>query len=258
MSKVASLFVDKLNVNIYPDRKTLGKEAAISVAGKIRDLLSIKDEIRMIFAAAPSQNEMLEELINMDGIDWTKITGFHMDEYIGLALESPQRFGIFLRDKIFNRVPFKQVHYIQPAIGKVEEECDRYSKLLQEKPIDIICMGIGENGHIAFNDPPVADFNDPQLVKVVELDEKCRQQQVNDGCFKTIKSVPKQAITLTVPILFSGENLFVVVPGESKARAILDTLMGPVNNQCPASILRNHSNAYLYIDNNSASLLNTY
>ncbi|MCB9059023.1 MAG: glucosamine-6-phosphate deaminase [Calditrichae bacterium] len=257
MSKVASLFVDKLNVNIYPDRKTLGKEAAISVAGKIRDLLSIKDEIRMIFAAAPSQNEVLEELINMDGIDWTKITGFHMDEYIGLALESPQRFGIFLREKIFNRVPFKQVHYIQPKIGKEEEECSRYSKLLQEKPIDIICMGIGENGHIAFNDPPVADFNDLQLVKVVELDEKCRQQQVNDGCFKTFESVPKKAITLTVPMLFSGENLFVVVPGESKARAIFDTLMGSVSNQCPASILRNHSNAHLYIDKNSASLLNS-
>ena len=129
-----------------------------------------------------------------------------------------------------------------------QAECQRYAELLSEQPIDIVCMGIGENGHIAFNDPPVADFNDPQKVKVVELEEKCRQQQVNDGCFPTIDDVPKTAISLTIPSLVSANYLCVVVPGPTKTQAVHDTLYGPISTVCPASILRKHDSAVLYLD----------
>jgi glucosamine-6-phosphate deaminase len=247
--------IDKLKVAIYRNRKELGKAAAMAVGQKIRELLSQKEEIRMVLAAAPSQNEILDEFVNMNEIEWSKITAFHMDEYIGLSPQAPQRFGLFLKNKIFDRVPFKQINYLNPESGDAQEECDRYSMRLKQNPIDIIVMGIGENGHIAFNDPPVADFDDPLKVKVVELDEKCRLQQVNDGCFKTIDEVPRKAITFTVPMLFSGKHLFIVVPGATKKVAVFETLYGKVSTQCPASVLRRHEDAQLYLDKDSAALL---
>ena len=233
----------------------MGKAAASAMAEKICSLLSEQDEVRMIFAAAPSQNELLDSLTKIDGINWQKITTLHMDEYIGLDVQAPQRFGNFLKERIFERVPFKQVHYLNPSPAEVQIECERYSGLLKKAPIDIICMGIGENGHIAFNDPPVADFHDPKSVKVVELDQVCRQQQVNDGCFPSISEVPKQAITLTVPMLFSGKYLFVVVPGKTKAKAVYDMLNGDISTRCPASILRQHPDAILYLDKDSSGEL---
>jgi len=256
-SAIKKIKVENLYVEIFPDRKSMGQAAATAVAQKIRSLLKIQDDIRMIFAAAPSQNELLEYLIKSDGIDWCKITAFHMDEYIGLNAHARQRFGNFLKERIFERVPFKQVHYLNSSTLKPELECERYSSLLQEAPIDIICMGIGENGHIAFNDPPVADFHDPESVKVVALDPICRQQQVNDGCFASLTEVPTHAITLTVPMLFSGKRLFIVVPGPTKARAVSCTLNGDVTTECPASILRQHPDAVLYLDSDSAAGLSS-
>jgi glucosamine-6-phosphate deaminase len=211
----------------------------------------------MIFAAAPSQNEMLSELINDKNIDWTRITAFHMDEYVGLSNTAPQAFGRFLRDRLFDKVPFGTVNYISSNEEKIEITCRDYEKLLREATIDIVCMGIGENGHIAFNDPPYANFKDSDWVKIVELDNVSRQQQVNDGCFKTIQDVPAKAITLTIPALLSAESLFVVVPGKTKAKAVKRTLHGPIVQDCPASILRNQKNAKLYLDNDSAVLLNS-
>jgi glucosamine-6-phosphate deaminase len=178
-----------------------------------------------------------------------------MDEYVGLRAERPQSFRHYLHTHLLEHIDEPQaVHLIQAEKDPVHE-CARYSKLLAEKPIDLVCMGIGENGHLAFNDPPVADFHDPQLVKIVELDESCRQQQVNDGCFPSIDAVPAHAITLTVPALVGARQVCCCTPGERKAKAVRDTLLGPITRECPASILREHAHAILHLDTASASLL---
>jgi glucosamine-6-phosphate deaminase len=242
---------DKLKVKIFNDKESLGKASAYDIAEKIKYLLRQKSEIRMVFAAAPSQNEFLNELVQTVGIEWNRITALHMDEYIGLDANAEQLFSKYLKEKIFDKVEFKEVHLIEPG-NHPEKEVKRYETLLKEKPIDIVCMGIGENGHIAFNDPRVADFNDTQLVKIVELDDACRNQQVNDGCFPSFKEVPKRAITLTVPVLMSGNYLSIVVPGLRKAEAVHDTLNGEVSTKCPASILRKHNNAVMYLDKESS------
>jgi glucosamine-6-phosphate deaminase len=239
--------VDLLQIQVYENRINLGEAAAKEAANKIRELMSTQSGVRMIFAAAPSQNEFLQVLKQEQGIDWSRITAFHMDEYIGLDEHSPQRFSAFLRTRIFDQLPFGAVHLID-SNRSAEAECERYSKLLQEAPIDIVCMGIGENGHIAFNDPPVADFQDDKMVKVVELEEACRIQQVNDGCFPSISDVPTHALTLTIPALMSGNHLFCMVPGMTKHAAVRQTLNGPIDTNCPASILRTHAECTLYVD----------
>ncbi len=247
--------VENLDVQVYPDRTSLGSTAAAAVSARIQKLQRKQASIRMVFAAAPSQNEFLAALCEDDGIDWSQITGFHMDEYLGLPASAPQLFGNFLRERIFTKVPFGAVHYIDPEAESAEQECRRYAELINRAPVDIVCMGIGENGHIAFNDPPVADFNDPATVKIVTLDQPCRQQQVNDGCFAEISQVPKQALTLTVPALMSADFITVVVPGPTKKEAVKRTLTGSVETACPASILRRHHQATLYLDADSAVLL---
>lgn len=241
-------------VKVYADRQVMGEAAAKDIARELRHLQTLQDEVQMIFAAAPSQNEFLDNLIGMAGIEWERVTAFHMDEYIGLPPEAAQRFGNFLRTRLFDRLPFKSVEYINTA-SPPAEECRRYSKLLRKKPIDIVCLGIGENGHIAFNDPPAANFQDTEFVKVVTLDDRCRLQQVHDGSFASVHDVPRQALTLTIPALLSGEILSIVVPGSQKANAVRNALEGPISTTCPASILRTHKRATLYLDRNSSSLL---
>ena len=209
----------------------------------------------MIFAAAPSQNEVLASLAYDKEIPWHRVNAFHMDEYIGLSPDAPQGFGNFLKKHIFGLAPFRSVSYIDISATDAKKECARYAALLAEAPIDIVVMGIGENGHIAFNDPPVADFDDKCAVKPVTLDEICRKQQVNDGCFGTLSEVPKTAITLTVPTLFAGGALFCIVPAKTKANAVRETIRGNIDEHCPASILRRHPNAVLYLDENSSALL---
>ena len=239
-------FQDKLKVNIYDSRTAMGAAAAEDISEKIKELLAEKDEISMIFAAAPSQNEVLASLVADKSIEWDRI---------GLDSSAPQCFGNFLDAHIFGLVPFKSVNYIKSDATDPDEESARYSSLLAATKIDIVVMGIGENGHIAFNDPPVADFNDKKLVKPVKLDEVCRNQQVNDGCFARIEDVPKYAITLTVPMLVSAPNLFCIVPAPTKAWAVKETLTGSIDEHCPASVLRTRDGAMLYLDPDSASLL---
>jgi glucosamine-6-phosphate deaminase len=247
--------IEKLTVKSFLSRNEMGQFAANEIADKMRELLSVQSEIRMIFAAAPSQNEVLDSLLNETDIDWQRVVAFHMDEYIGLPAGAPQGFGNFLKKHLFDKVQFKKVNIMDTQTENPQNECKRYGNLLREVPIDIVCMGIGENGHIAFNDPPVADFNDKHLVKIVELENACRQQQVNDGCFTNIGDVPTTALTLTVPTLMSGESLFCVVPSKTKAKAVYETLNGPIDERCPASILRRHDSAVLYLDQESSSLL---
>lgn len=246
---------DLLTVNIYDSRNQMGEAAAKDIKACILSLLETKETINMIFAAAPSQNEVLASLALDKEIPWNRVNAFHMDEYIGLSADAPQGFGNFLKAHIFGLAPFKSVNYINISAEDAEAECARYSALLAQYPTDIVVMGIGENGHIAFNDPPVADFADPKAVKPVLLDEICRNQQVNDGCFATIDDVPKYAITLTVPTLFSGKYLFCIVPAKTKANAVKATVCGEIGEACPATILRRHENAILYLDNDSSSLL---
>ncbi len=245
---------DKLSVKIYDTRKQMGMAAASEIASCIKKLLQEKSDIYMIFAAAPSQNEMLESLIADPEIEWNRVHALHMDEYVNLPADAPQGFGNFLKRAIFDRVPFASVDLIGTDADS-DATCRRYNAILEANKVDIVCMGIGENGHIAFNDPHVADFNDPRRIKKVDLDEKCRQQQVNDGCFESIEQVPTHALTLTIPTLYNVENIFCVVPAATKAEAVRKTVTGPVDESCPASILRTHNNAILYIDNDSASQL---
>ena len=246
---------DLLNVNVYETRTEMGKAAAEDIKTCILSLLQNKETINMIFAAAPSQNEVLATLVTDADIPWSRVNAFHMDEYIGLSADAPQGFGNFLKTHIFGLAPFKSVHYIDISAVDAEKECARYAALLAQFPTDIVVMGIGENGHIAFNDPPVADFNDPLAVKPVALDEICRNQQVNDGCFAKLDDVPKTAITLTVPTLFAGEHLFCIVPAKTKANAVRATLCDDISEHCPATVLRRHKSAVLYLDGDSSSLL---
>lgn len=253
-TEIKELLRGNLRIRICHSRRSLGKEAAQSAAQAINQLLTRKEEINILFAAAPSQNEFLAALQKYD-LPWQRIHALHMDEYVGLKADAPQRFGNFLKQHIFNSIPFKSVNYLFKEGKTPEEICIAYEQTLQEHPLDIVCMGIGENGHIAFNDPHVARFDDPQSVKIVSLDEVCRMQQVHDGCFSGIDEVPRHAITVTIPVMLKAAYIFCMVPGKAKANAVRDTLYGAVSTACPASILRTHPHATLYCDLDSASQL---
>ena len=247
--------VNNLSVEVYDNRITMGFAAAEQVSRKIKDIIVEKGAVSMAFAAAPSQSEFLAGLCNKRGLDWSKVMGFHLDEYIRLPKGALQSFRRFLDDNIFHKVNPGRVHYLNGNAEDLQRECERYSHLLKEHSLDIACIGIGENGHIAFNDPHVADFQDSYLVKVVDLDEKCRRQQVNDGCFSSIQDVPRNALTLTIPAIMSARYVYCIVPGVTKQEAVKNTLEGPIDTSCPASILRTHPSARLIIDKDASGLL---
>ncbi len=246
--------VDRLTVKISDTRKEMGDAAAADIVKTIKELLKTREEINIIFAAAPSQNEVLAALVASPDIPWERINAFHMDEYIGLPKDAPQRFGNFLADRIFDKLPFRSVNYIDSS-STAEAECARYTALLERYPTDIVVMGIGENGHIAFNDPGVADFADKAVIKPAKLDEVCRMQQVHDGCFASIDEVPTHAFTLTCPTLARAAYQFCVVPAPTKAAAAKRMLTGEVSDECPATLLRTLPAATLYLDKDAASLL---
>ena len=246
---------DSLEVRVYSSRTEMGNAAAADIKAKIAELLKEKEEINMIFAAAPSQNEVLYALATDKEIEWNRVNAYHMDEYIGLDKDAPQGFGNFLRRAIFEIAPFKTVNCIDSTATDPDAEAERYGALLAANPTDIVVMGIGENGHIAFNDPPVADFKDEKIVKPVKLDEICRNQQVNDGCFKSIDEVPTHALTLTGPTLVKAPWLFCIVPAPTKANAVYNTVNGEIGEACPATILRTQENAILYLEPDSAKLI---
>ena len=236
---------DKLAVNVYINRTEMGIAAAEDIAACMQRLLDEKETINMVFAAAPSQNDVLESLLKKP-LAWDRVNAFHMDEYVGLTKEHPQSFGNYLNEHIFKKVPFRSVYYV------ADYGLD-YEKLLEENHIDIVCLGIGENGHIAFNDPGVADFNDPVRIKKARLDDVCRMQQVHDGCFPTFDDVPEYAYTLTVPQMVSADYMFCVVPAATKAEAVYNTVNLEITDMCPATILRRHDNAVMYCDADSGA-----
>jgi glucosamine-6-phosphate deaminase len=245
---------DKVVINIYDTREEMGEAAAREASHYINKLLEVKDEINCMFAAAPSQNEFLSALVRDQSIPWQRINAFHMDEYMGLEEGDARSFRAFLRNAIFDKVPFKHIYLINGE-NEPKMECNRYEAIMEKHPLDIVFMGIGENGHIAFNDPPVADFRDSQNIKVVELEENCRKQQVHDKCFNRLEEVPKNAFTVTIPKLLQANHIFCIVPGSFKAQATQDALIGPISEACPASILRTHDNTQLFLDRDSASKL---
>lgn len=248
---------DTLEVAVYPDRKTMGEAAASYVARHLAQLLSNQDEARIVVGSAPSQDEFYEYLTsppNLELVDWSRVVVFHMDEYVGISANHPQSFRRYQARHLLSKVPVKTFHGIRGEAPDIQSECRRLTDLLTEKPIDLICLGIGENGHLAFNDPP-APFDDPEWVKVVELDAACRQQQVNDGCFPSVADVPTHAITLTLKVFQHAAKLSGVVPGPRKARAVAATLKGPITQDCPATLMRNHPDARLFLDGESAALI---
>ncbi|THF73411.1 glucosamine-6-phosphate deaminase [Cohnella fermenti] len=242
--------VDRLQVRVFRTRQEMGENAGEDAANRMRELLRIKPTIRMVFAAAPSQHEFLQVLADSEGIDWSRVEVFHMDEYLGLPEHSTERFGHFLTKHLFEKVRPGKVHLIDGSASSVREECERYAGLLSAAEIDIVCLGIGENGHLAFNDPP-ADFDESALIKRVELDEACRRQQVNDGCFPSLDEVPTHALSLTIPALMSGASLLCIVPGPRKRAAVARTLTGEIAEDCPATALRRHPSCILYVDEDS-------
>ncbi len=257
-SPIRSFQSDRLQVAIYPDRPSMGAAAARAVVAHLKELQSTKDEIRILVGSAPSQDEFFASLTtstNASQIDWSRIVVFHMDEYVGLSADHPQSFRAYQQTHFVGKVNLKAFHAIRGEAPDPEAECERLSALLAEAPLDLACCGIGENGHLAFNDPPVADFNDPKLAKIVAMDAICRQQQVNDGCFPTLNAVPTHAITLTLPVFSNAAKLSCVVPATTKANAVAATINGPISTECPATLLREHPNATLFLEPNSASKL---
>jgi|SRR5690606_6338558 len=248
-------FQGNLQVREFETREEMGTDAAQAVTATIKELLKEKEYVNMVFASAPSQNEFLAGLVNAEDVDWSRVVAFHMDEYIGLPSGHPQTFANFLRKKLFDQLPIHKFHYIDGNADDATAESERYGQLLIDNPIDIVCMGIGENNHIAFNEPHIADFKDPELVKIVDLDGKSRQQQVNDGCFPSIEKVPTHALTLTIPALTAAKYIYCIVPGKNKAKAVHHTLNEEISPRYPSTVLRTHPDAILFLDKDSASAL---
>lgn len=256
MEAIHTLRFDHLLVHVFPTRKEMGTAAGKAVVRAMRQRLQEQEHVTLMFAAAPSQVDMLNTLASEPGVDWRRVVAFQLDEYVGLPEGAPESFHAFLRRYLFDRVHPGVVHALRPVPGAdPEEEARRYEELLREARVDIACIGIGENGHLAFNDPHNADFDDPHLVKVVELAEESRRQQVNDGQFPNLDAVPRWAITVTIPAIMRSRQIFCVVPLARKAQAVRATLLNPISSSCPATALRTHPHSTLFLDMAAASLL---
>jgi|tagenome__1003787_1003787.scaffolds.fasta_scaffold20980810_3 glucosamine-6-phosphate deaminase len=229
--------------------------AASHAAELITQAVKGKGSAQVIAATGNSQKAFIDRLVIEKGVPWDRVTLFHMDEYVGIGDTHPASFRLWIRTRIEQRVHPKAAHYIEGDASNVDAEAERYANLLLSDEIDLAFVGIGENGHIAFNDPPIADFKDPKTVKCVALDEACKRQQAGEGHFESIAAVPDKAITITCPGLFRAKAWVTVVPDQRKAEAVKAALEGPITTKCPASIIRTHPNASIYLDRHSASLL---
>lgn len=252
---VETRIVDALHVRIHAAPAELAQDAAQWAQQHLQEALTARGTAAVILATGNSQIQFLEALAARGGVDWSKITLFHMDEYLGIDANHVGSFRRYMRERVEARLRPKQFHYIEGDTLLPLAECARYAGLLEEHPIDLCCLGIGENGHLAFNDPPVADFNDPHPIKLVKLEDACRQQQVGEGYFPELDSVPQYAFTLTIPMLCSARRMLCIVPERRKAQAVRDTLLGPIQTACPGSFLRRQDHCTLFLDQDSASLL---
>jgi glucosamine-6-phosphate deaminase len=246
---------DSLAVRVYGSHSDLARDAATLAQRHLQETLARQGTASAILATGNSQLEFLDALVALGGVDWSRVTLFHMDEYLGIDANHRASFRRYLRERVESRVKPKQFHYLEGDALLPLKECERYAKLLSAQPIDLCCLGIGENGHLAFNDPPVADFSDPHPVKLVKLDEACRQQQVGEGHFQNLEAVPQYAFTLTIPTLCSASRMLCIVPERRKARAVKESLRSPISPAYPASWLRRQSHCTLFLDGDSASLV---
>jgi glucosamine-6-phosphate deaminase len=244
--------VEQLPVEVYASNAALGQAAAERAAGILKAALAARGAANLVLATGNSQLTFLAALSQADGIDWSRVQIFHMDEYAGMRADHPASFRRFLTEKIISKVHPKAFYGVNGE-SDPQAECARYTGLLRANPTDLCCLGIGENGHLAFNDPPYADFDDPQWVKVVKLDEKSRLQQVGEGHFKGLADVPTHALTLTIPALLSAQAMLCIVPEARKAPAVKAALTGPLTEDCPASRLRSAAHCRLYLDSASAA-----
>ena len=236
-----------------PNTYLVGEASARYVAETVKEIVASKGHARVIFATGASQFNFINSLVSLGGIPWDKVTAFHLDEYVDLpgGDAHPASFRKYLKERLFTKLrpECKEVHLLDPA------QLGAYAALLTADEIDLACIGIGENGHIAFNDPPVADFSDPEQVKVVDLDEKCRLQQVGEGWFASLEEAPTKAVSLTCPAIMRAKRISCVVPDKRKAAAVKDTMNGTVTTACPASVLTTHEDCIMWIDEPAASLL---
>lgn len=251
---IETKMVDNMSVRIFESNEKLGRAAANDLAMTLAQILSKQDKAAVIFACANSQLTFLSALRAIKGVDWDRIIVFHMDEYLGMSIQHPASFARFIREKLVDVVHPAGFYPLAGNAPDVKSELKRYTDLMSKYPPDACILGIGENGHLAFNDPP-ADFQTKELIHVVDLDLACRTQQVNEGHFPTLNDVPKQALSLTVPALLAAKQVLAVVPEKRKARAIQMALTGPITPNCPASILRTQPHAILYLDQDSAALV---
>ncbi|MEA5503224.1 glucosamine-6-phosphate deaminase [Halotia wernerae UHCC 0503] len=247
--------VDDLLVQIYNSEVEMAQEVAQITQKYLQDVLQQQDTAAVLLATGNSQLKFLDALIALGGINWSRIILFHLDEYLGITADHPASFRHYMRERVEKQVCPQQFHYIEGDTLQPVAECDRYTKLLQAQPIDLCCLGIGENGHLAFNDPAVANFQDPYAVKLVKLDVLNRQQQVNTGHFPNLDSVPQYAFTVTLPLICSTKKILCLAPEKRKAQVVKEMLKGSISSKYPASILRLQSQATLFLDVNSASLL---
>ncbi len=254
-SSAQTFKVESLTVRVHRDTDALAEAMSGDVQVYLREILEKKGKASVMLATGNSQIEFLKRLVERGGIDWSRISLFHMDEYLGIDSSHPSSFRRYLRERVEEMLHPRVFHYLEGDSSLPLSECDRYSRLLQENPIDLCCLGVGENGHLAFNDPPVADFNDPYRVKLVKLDRACKQQQVSEGHFPDLDSVPPYAMTVTIPGLCAAGKMICIAPEARKAEAVRDALQGPVSTACPASILRHQAHASLELDPASARLL---
>ncbi len=247
--------VDDLSVQIYDSEAEMAIDVAQIARKYLEDILKKQDTAAVLLATGNSQLKFLDALIELGGVDWSRITLFHLDEYLGITADHPASFRRYLRERVEKKLYPQQFHYLEGDTLEPVAECDRYTQLLQAQPIDLCCLGIGENGHLAFNDPSVANFQDPYSVKLVKLDILNRQQQVNTGHFPNIDSVPQYAFTVTLPLICSTKKIICLAPETRKAQVIKQMLQQTITTDCPASILRHQPQATLFLDVNSASLL---
>ena len=247
--------VDGATVAVHPDVEAMARASADEARDVMRAAADARGVVHAMFATGNSQLDFVRALVEeTDGVPWSDTVVFHMDEYVGVGPDHPAGFQRWIRERIVEPARPKAAYYVE-GLGDAQAECARYTDLLRGHPLDLCCLGIGENGHLAFNDPPVADFDDPLDVKVVELDAGCRRQQVNEGHFPDVDAVPTRAITVTIPALLRAGRVLAIVPEARKAEPVRDALMGPVSTRCPASALRTITHATIHLDPGSASLL---
>ena len=250
-----SFDVDSLPVRVYASQDDMSTAAAREVNDHLCGVIAEQGAAAAILATGNSQMQFLEKLLAIGEVDWSKVTLFHMDEYLGLDADHSASFRRYMRERVESHVNPLVFHYLEGDALEPLRECQRYAELLTAQPIDLCCLGVGENGHIAFNDPPVADFNDPEMVKIVQLDDVCRQQQHSEGHFPTFVAVPQSALTLTIPALCQAKVMTCLCPETRKAEVVKRALQGEISEECPVTYLRTQPQCVLYLDQDSASLL---